>query len=130
MTENKEMIDVEEKQSWENILQTENSVAPLVDIYETNDDFVMIANMPGVKKDDVKLKLENDSLLVFGKINYEEALNRKYVLHENEIANYYRRFNLSDSIDASKINATYENGQLFVTLPKHDRIKPRTINIK
>lgn len=116
--------------SLEDILQKERSVAPLVDIYETNDDFVMVANMPGANRELIQLKLEDNSLMIFGKINYDDVINRKYILNENEIGNYYRKFRISNSVDESKIEATYENGQLFVKLPKHERVKPRTINIK
>ena len=56
--------------------------------------------------------------------------NRKYILNENEIGNYYRKFRISNSVDETKIEARFENGQLIVKLPKHDRIKPRTIDIK
>lgn len=131
MTENKEIINVQapDGTKWEEILRKEVSIAPVVDIYETNDEFVMIANMPGISRNDVQLKLEDGSLLIFGRINYKEFLNRKYILNEAEIGHYFRRFRIADSIDESKISAKYENGQLVVSLPKHERIKPRTIDI-
>ncbi|MGB8320385.1 MAG: Hsp20/alpha crystallin family protein, partial [Ignavibacteriaceae bacterium] len=78
----------------------------------------------------VKLKLEEGALTIFGKINYDEAVNRKYILNEAGVGNYFRKFKISNSIDESKIDAKYENGQLVITLPKHDRIKPRAINVK
>jgi HSP20 family protein len=65
-----------------------------------------------------------------GRINFDETINRKYVLHETEIGNYYRRFKISESVDESKIDAKLEDGILNVKLPKHDRIKPKTIEIK
>lgn len=131
MAENKELISVKDKtQDWEKILETEAVVAPFADIYETNDDYILSANLPGVARDNVKLKLEEGSLSIFGRINYESLANRKYILNENEIGNYYRKFKISNSIDESKIEARFENGQLVVKLPKHDRIKPRTIEIK
>ncbi len=128
---NNETIEVkEEKQSWEDILSTEGSYAPLVDIYETNNEFVLTADMPGIKKEDVNLKLEEGSLLIFGKIDYQDILNRKYILKEKETGHFFRKFKISDTIDESKVSAKFENGQLLVILPKHDRVKPRTINIK
>jgi HSP20 family molecular chaperone IbpA len=119
----------EEQKSWLNLLESQRSVAPLVDIYETDNDFVLVANLPGVSKENIHLKLEENALSIFGKINYEETINRKYLLNENIIGNYFRRFRLSNSIDQSKIDAKYEDGQLIINLPKHERIKPRTINI-
>ncbi len=132
MTENKETLDVKEQEnvSLKEIFEKEAVFAPYVNIYETSDDFVLVANMPGVSKDDVKLKLEEGALTIFGKINYDEAVNRKYILNESGVGNYFRKFKISNSIDESKIDAKYENGQLVVTLPKHDRIKPRAINVK
>ena len=93
------------------------------------ENFFLVASMPGVNKDNVKVKLEDGSLVMMGKINYEEASNRKYVLQENEVGNYYRKFNVSDSIDSNRIDAKFENGQLTLTLPKHERIKPKNIEI-
>ncbi len=128
---NNEVLKVEEnKQSWETILDTESCYAPLVDIYETNNEFILSADMPGVKKEDVNLKIEDDSMMLFGKINYQDALNRRYLLKEKETGHFFRKFKISDTIDESKISAEFDNGQLLVVLPKHERIKPRTINIK
>ena len=131
MNENKELVSVKEfsSQSINELLKTQNSVSPVVDIYETENDFVLIANLPGVERNNVQVKLDDGQLIVFGKINFEEAVNRKYILNENEIGNYYRSFKISDSIDKEKINARYDNGQLVLTLPKHERAKPRKIDI-
>ena len=131
MTDNKDIVTVKDKeQNWDEVLETESVVAPFVDVYETDDDFHLVANMPGVTRDDVKLKLEEGSLSILGKVNYKDVKNRKYILNENEIGNYYRKFRISNSVDETKIEARFENGQLTVRLPKHDRIKPRTIEIK
>lgn len=132
MIDNKEMVEVQEqaKGSLEEILENERSFAPFVDIFETEDEYTLVASMPGVSKENVQLKIEEDSLLIFGKVNYDEAISRKYILNENEIGNYFRRFNISESIDVSKIEAKFENGQLLVNLPKHERVKPRKISIK
>jgi len=119
-----------EHNEWEKILEIERSCDPLVDIYETDDEYVLIANLPGVKKENIKLHIEDGSLSIFGKINYEESIRRKYILNESNLANFYRKFKLSDSVDIEKIEATYENGQLFISLPKHDSVKPRNISVK
>lgn len=129
MTDNKEKVDVKENNSLETNLRNEVNYAPFVNVYEEKDDYVLVANMPGVSKDGVKLKVEDSILTISGKTNYNEAVNKKYILNEAEIGNYYRKFKLSNSIDESKIDAKYENGQLTIYLPKHDRIKPRDISI-
>lgn len=129
---NKDLVSIKETEhaSMNDILEKETFIAPLTDIYETEDEFILIANMPGVSRDNIQLKLEDTSLAVFGRINYSEAIKRNYILSENEIGNYYRKFNISNSIDETRIEARFENGQLIVKLPKHDRVKPRTISIR
>ena len=120
---------LEEQKTWEDAVKYEPTIAPAVDIYETNEEFVLTANLPGVSKENVHLKMEENNLSIFGGVNYNEALEKKYVLNETLFANYHRKFKLSDGIDASKIAAKYENGQLIVSLPKHDKVKPRTISV-
>jgi HSP20 family protein len=129
--ENKEMIPVKVKgnSSVEELLDTQNYISPIVNIYETDDEFVLTANMPGVLRDNVKVRVEGDALIMFGAIEYEDAFNRNYLLNEQEIANYYRTFKISDTVDQSNIEARYDNGQLVVNLTKNEKVKPRTINI-
>ena len=129
MVENTQAVVVKESRSWEEALEQEKWITPAVDIFETDDEYYLHANMPGVSKEDVKIKLEDDSLVVMGRINYDEAKSRKYVLKESRLGNYYRKFNLSNSIDAEKIDAKMVNGTMVVTLPKHERVKPRSIEI-
>lgn len=129
---NKDIISIKESDhtSIEELLDKENVIAPLTDIFETEDEFVLTANMPGVSRENIQIKLEDTSLAIFGRIKFSEAIKRNYILNENEIGNYYRKFNISNSIDETRIEAKYENGQLILNLPKHDRVKPRTINIR
>lgn len=128
---NKENIPVKVKgnSSIEELLETQNYISPLVNIYETDDEFVLTANMPGVVRDNVKVRVEDDRLSMFGAIQYEEANNRNYILNEQEIANYYRTFKISETVDQSNIEARYDNGQLVVNLTKNEKEKPRTIDI-
>ncbi len=118
------------KTSWESVMETEVSYTPEVNIYENNDEFVLIANTPGIAKEGMHVKCEEDNLTIFGKSNFKKSSDDKFILKETDHGNFYRRFKISDGIDSEKISATYENGQLTVVLPKYDRIKPRTINIK
>jgi HSP20 family protein len=129
--ENKEMIPVKEEKNnlIEELLETQNYVSPLVNIYETDDEFVLSADMPGVVRKDVKVKVEKDLLILFGQIDYVNEINKNYILNEQELGNYYRTFRISDSVDQSNIEAKYDNGKLVVNLPKNEKVKPRTINI-
>jgi len=130
MTENNELIKVEEKQDWEEALEKENLISPLVNVFETEDDFILSANLPGVERKNIKLKLEGQNLIIIGKIDYQSKINRNYILQESEIGNYYRSFKIADTIDTSKIEAKYDNGQLLIKLAKSEKIKPKTIKIK
>ena len=129
--ENKEMIPVKEEKNnlIEELLETQNYVSPLVNIYETDNDFVLSADMPGVVRKDVKVKVEKDLLIMFGQIDYANEINKNYILNEQELGNYYRTFRISDSVDQNNIKAKYDNGKLVVNLPKNEKVKPRTINI-
>jgi HSP20 family protein len=131
MSEKKELITVNHynSESINELLKTQNSISPVVDIFETENDFILMANLPGVERANIHVKLDDKSLIIFGRINFEEAVNRKYILNEKEIGNYYRSFKISDSINKEKINARYDNGQLILTLPKNEKIKPRKIEI-
>ncbi len=111
-------------------LEQESWVAPMVDIYETNDDYYLVANMPGVAKEDVKVKLEDGDLVIMGRVNFLGEMKKKYLMKEIDSSNYFRKFKLSDSVDEDKIDAKLENGRLFVFLPKVERVKPKTIEIK
>jgi HSP20 family molecular chaperone IbpA len=128
----KDVVKVEETavDNWQEALEKECWVAPVVDIYETNEDYTLIASMPGVTKENVKIKMEDGNLIVMGKIDYDTLLERNYVLNESQIGNFYRKFQISESIDDSRIEAKLENGQLIVNLPKHERAKPKNIEIK
>jgi len=131
MSDNKEIIAVKalNNNSIDEILRSENNVQPLTDIYENTDEYILIANMPGVSRSEMQVKVIDESLIVFGRINYNEVVNKDYILNESEIGNYFRKFKISDSIDKTRISAKYDNGQLFVNLPKNEKIKPRTIDI-
>lgn len=131
MSENKELIAIKNFDNYtlEEILIRQKSVSPSSDIYENSDDYVMIVNMPGVSRNEIQVKVIDESLIVFGKINYDEVINQEYLLNETELGNYFRKFKISDSIDKTKISAKYDNGQLIVNLPKNEKAKPRNIDI-
>ena len=132
MSESKELIAIKNFNNYtmEEILSRQNSVLPTSDIYENEEEYVMIVNMPGVPRNEVQVKVVDETLIVFGKINYDEVVNKEYILNENELGNFYRKFKISDSIDKEKITARYDNGQLVVNLPKSEKVKPRTIDIR
>lgn len=131
MSENKEIIAVKalNNNSIDELLRKENNILPSSDIYENADEYILVANMPGVSRSEIQVKVIDESLIVFGRIDYNETIDRDYILNENEIGNYFRKFKISDSIDKARINAKYDNGQLIVYLPKSAKAIPRSIEI-
>ena len=101
---------------------------PNVDIFEDNDNLVLLADMPGVSKDNVDIRIEDGQLRIQGKVSKETPGD--YVLSEYSIGNYYSNFALSIIIDQSSIQASMKNGVLRIVLPKSDKSKPRKITIK
>jgi HSP20 family protein len=129
--ESKEIVPSKEKgpNQIEELLETQNYILPLVNIHENDNEFILSANMPGVARKDVKVKLENNSLIMFGQIDYENEISKSYILNEHKIGNFFRTFKISDTVDQSNIEAKYDNGQLVIKLPKIEKVRPRTIDI-
>ncbi len=128
MSEVKNNELVESKSLLDEIINQPYTV-PFVNIYENGDNFFLTADIPGVNKESLEIKLEDSYLTIVGKIDLKEISNRKYVLKEKQVGNYLRRFKISDSIEVEKIDAKLENGQLQIVLPKKDSVKPRNIDI-
>ena len=118
------------KLNWEEALEEESWVSPLSDIYETENSYVLLAQMPGVAKNNIKIKLEEEYLVVMGRIDYDEALSRKYVLKETDTSNYYRRYKIASNVNEQEIDADIENGQLYVKLPKREVLKAKNLKEK
>lgn len=110
-------------------IKDEPFVNPFVSVYEDDNNYFLTANMPGVQKDNIQIKIDKNDLIIVAKINLEEKVNRKYIFREIPIANYYRKFHLSETIDSSKVEAQYSDGVLSIKLPKVESIKPREIKI-
>jgi len=103
---------------------------PRVDIYETKDAIVLVADMPGVDEKSVNITLEKNVLTVTGTPEIEHFKGYHLALAEYDIGDYQRSFSLSDQIDGEKIDAAMKNGVLRLTLPKAEPAKARKINVK
>ncbi len=104
-------------------------IVPPADIYETENEYVIKADMPGVSRENLEITLEKDNLEISGKVqesgNQDNLRYAEYRLH-----NYSRSFVVGDGINREGISASLENGVLTLTLPKSERVKPRKIEIK
>jgi HSP20 family protein len=102
--------------------------SPAVDIFESEEAITLIADVPGVDKEKLDIKVEDRKLTITGLVDEtEERLRPVYT--EYGIGGYTRGFTLSDAIDDSKIKASYENGVLTLSLPKAERHKTRKIEV-
>jgi len=102
--------------------------SPAVDIYRTEDALALVADLPGAKKEEFRIGLEDGVLTISAPVGDVEP-RFKPLYREYGVGGYVRRFTLSDAIDQSKITAVLEDGVLRVTLPKAERLKPRKIEI-
>jgi len=104
-------------------------VAPRVDIFETDSELLLLADMPGVRPDQIDLRYERGELVLRGKV--ESAPERgQPVFEEYERGDFYRVFQIHETIDASKIEAEYKNGVLTVHLPKQEAVKPKQVQVR
>jgi len=102
-------------------------IAPPVDIFETDDSLTVIVDLPGVKREEVDIRVEDNILTIRGKSGYHPAA--PIVREEFSLHGYYRQFQLSDLVDQNKIFAESKNGVLTITLPKAEKTKPRQIKV-
>lgn len=103
---------------------------PAVDIYETGENIILTADMPGVTADDLSIDLRENTLTLSGDIAPYEAADEEDIAIEYEVGRYFRQFTISEVIDQAKIDANLNNGVLKLTLPKAEKAKPRKIAIK
>ena len=112
-------------------LMTISEWAPSVDIIEDEKEYLVKADLPEVKKDDVKVTVENGVLTITGERKMEkEEKDKKYHRVERSYGNFLRSFTLPDGADGTKVNAEFKDGVLKVHLPKSEKAKPKAIEVK
>jgi HSP20 family protein len=118
---------------WEPFREMNNvkeSWSPAVDIFETENEVVIKAELPGLQPEDIDIKLENNVLMLKGERRFEkETKNENYHRVELSYGNFTRSFSLPAFVDDSKVHAEYKNGLLRVVLPKKEQAKPKEIKI-
>jgi HSP20 family protein len=114
------------------IAEYENAIwSPLTDISEDEDNFVLKLDLPGIKKEDVKINYENGQLSISGERKQEsEKKSSKFHRVERSYGKYYRSFTLPSKIKEDKIDAEFKDGQLSITVPKSEEAKPKQIEVK
>ena len=103
---------------------------PAVDIFETEKNITLLADLPGVKSDELNIDLRDNVLTLTGDVTPWEGAEEEDLLIEYEIGRYFRQFTLSELIDQDKIDAQLNDGVLRLILPKVEKATPRKISVK
>lgn len=105
--------------------------APAIDLYQTNEDVVVRAALPGLKIEDVQISITGDVLTLKGEFKQDnEVKEATYHIKEQRYGSFERSVMLPIDVQSEKARAEFENGVLTVTLPKAEQVKPRTITVK
>jgi HSP20 family protein len=104
--------------------------SPSVDIFENDSSITVLADMPGVKADDLKIDLRESLLTLTGRVTRPESGKESDVLREYQTGTFYRNFTLAETIDQTKIDAKLIDGVLRLELPKVERARPRQITVR
>jgi HSP20 family protein len=102
-----------------------------VDMYQTDNDIVVKAALPGIKADEVQINVHGDVLTIKGEVKHEEEKKDKaWHIREHRWGAFERSVRLPADVVSDKAKADFENGILTITLPKSEEVKPKTITIK
>ena len=105
--------------------------SPAVDIFETENDLVLKADVPDVDLKDIEVRVENQTLTVRGERKFEQAQDAKgYHRIERSYGTFVRSFAVPSTVDTEKVNAVYKNGVLSISLPKKEAAKPRQVKVE
>jgi HSP20 family protein len=104
--------------------------APAVDIYETEHELVVKADLPDVDPKDLDIRVENNVLTIRGERKFEKKVNEEnYLRVERSYGSFARSFTLANTVNADAIKAEYHNGVLTLTIPKREEAKPKQIKV-
>lgn len=104
--------------------------APAVDIYETENELVLKADLPDINEKDLDIRIENSTLTVRGERKFEKQVNEdNYLRVERSYGSFSRSFTLPNTINTEAIRAEYKNGVLTVQMPKRAESKPKQVKV-
>lgn len=110
-------------------LQQQRAVLPAVDVFEDATGITLLADMPGVAKDQLELRIEGDALLIEGGMRPLEPAGVEAIYAEVRVPRYRRSFTLSRELDTARIEANLKDGVLNLRIPKQAHAQPRRINV-
>ncbi len=104
--------------------------APAVDIYETEHELVVKADLPEVEAEELDIRVENNVLTIRGERRFEKKVNEdNYLRVERAYGSFSRSFSLANTVNSEAIKADYQNGVLTLTIPKREEAKPKQIKV-
>jgi HSP20 family protein len=103
--------------------------SPALDLYQSTDNVVAIVELPGMRKEDIDISLHDGTLTISGERKRESSNGKTAQRTERYVGTFRRSIALPTRVDPSKVNATYQNGILKVTLPKAEEAKPKQIQV-
>ena len=106
----------------------ERFIAPPVDIYETGESLVVVADLPGVSREKLDIRVDDNVLTIQGRPDYSAPPNP--IHGEFALVSFFRQFTLNEEVNQEKISAQLKNGVLTIHLPKAEKAKPRQIKVR
>ncbi len=105
--------------------------APSIDMYETDEELVVKASLPGIGSDDISISITGDALTISGEVKEEQKIDEAdYHVRECRVGKFTRSVTLPCAVNADKAGATFQNGILTLRLPKAEGVKPKIIKVK
>ena len=104
--------------------------SPAVDIFENDNSITVLADMPGVKAQDLQIDLRESVLTLTGRVSTPETPTESNVLREYRSGTFFRQFTLAETVDQARIDAKLADGVLRLELPKVEKAKPRQITVR
>jgi len=112
------------------ISMSAGSVVPVIDLYQTEDEVIVKASLPGLKSEDLHISVTADVLTLSGEFKQEsDKKAANYHIREHRYGSFERSVMLPTDVQTDKAKADFENGVLIISLPKAESVKPKTINI-
>jgi len=110
--------------------EAESGMRPPVDVFEDADGLTLLADLPGVSKERLNVRVERDTLIVEGEVQVALSEQMQAVYADIRSTHYERRFALSDELETERIEASLKDGVLTVRIPKRAETKPRRIEVR
>lgn len=107
----------------------ERSWAPIVDVYENADSIVLLAELPGMRREDIDIEVTSDSLTIKGERKFLQEDGKNYVRVERPYGPFSRTFAINTPIDSQRVKASYRDGILEIVVPKSEETKPKKVEV-